>query len=352
MERRTAHPTTEIQPYSSLLLTVHAEAMIVSLSESLRAYLEVFLSPGEPPRSDSLAFAFDYEPILETRRVLKSSNDLMGGIFNPSFVFLIIFPILFLCPSFESNTHLTIECLNKKALFLLALSENPSFRYISLSPNHKSSSAILESGIGLKSGRPPEMEVFWKLDDGSDWPVYKMRYPSYNGTGTKELRLEWNHEPWKISCAQTIAIIRSYIDNPKRDFRDGPDKLCFNTVQPEFCVIQKQEERILLDGDGTEPRERFTPIKVQFCSKAHRLREEGIEAYIYTDRETRKYIPTIPVQWQIATSNGRSRNKVYKNRVAWPPGASATEAPWAPGEEQQETTREASPPPPVSVSLE
>lgn len=55
------------------------------------------------------------------------------------------------------------------------------------------------------------------------------------------------------------------------------------------------------------------------------------------DPVTKKYIPKT-VNWPSLESDTPSQERVYKNRDKWPAGASATEAPWAPGEEPMRST--------------
>lgn len=88
----------------------------------------------------------------------------------------------------------------------------------------------------ISRDRIPPSTGDWRRERDS-WPVYKMQYPKYGGGGFKELRLEWNHAPESVSCTQTIAAIRAYINNTKRDDNDWSHNKSFKDVQPEFGIV-------------------------------------------------------------------------------------------------------------------
>lgn len=74
---------------------------------------------------------------------------------------------------------------------------------------------------------------------------------------------------------------------------------------------------------------------MRFSSESQRNRGEGTTVHIYLEEGTVKYI-THEVRWQIAKGDNQDQYRVYRNRTAWPPGASASEAPWAPCQEPQQ----------------
>lgn len=76
-------------------------------------------------------------------------------------------------------------------------------------------------------------------------------------------------------------------------------------------------------------------ISVRFGKTEHRTTPGQVWAYsvhIYLNEYTKRYEPK-PVKWGNPTSDRLEQSAVYKNRTQWPPGASATEAPLAPGSE-------------------
>ncbi|KAK2758255.1 hypothetical protein FQN54_004100 [Arachnomyces sp. PD_36] len=160
-----------------------------------------------------------------------------------------------------------------------------------------------------------------------------MQYRKYGG-GTNDLRLEWNHVPSDTDRARTIAVIRAYINNSRRDADEGGENRSFNQVQPVYATIMAGPHSTTTETRSARSQRAADTefhISVRFASQAQRNRGEGVSVHIYVNEGTGKYSPT-PVEWPSVQPDMGSQKAVYRNRTSWPPGVTAVQAPWAPGE--------------------
>ncbi|EGE82917.2 hypothetical protein BDDG_05861 [Blastomyces dermatitidis ATCC 18188] len=133
-------------------------------------------------------------------------------------------------------------------------------------------------------------------------------------------RLEWNHKPEAHSVEEVVQCIRDYIKNPQ-DRMESNTGETFKTLLPDYCIVQ-------------EPDTAYH-ISVRFGKIADRAGPGQVWAYsvhIYLNDNTKKYEPR-EVIWGNPTPDRPEQSAVYKNRIQWPTGATATTAPPAPGEQ-------------------